>query len=810
MSSSVVQDLRYAARQLARSRAYTLVAVLSLAVGIGATTTVFSVANGLLLRPRPGIDERGLVDVGRTDDGAGFDNFSYPNFLDYREGSRNVLVDLAAYSMEPDPVGFAGSGDTVRIYSQPVSGNFFDLLGVRPQAGRFFLPGEDQVPQRNLVVVASDRFWRDHLDGAREAIGRELLLNGRAFTLVGIAPAGFQGPVAIAPDVWMPIHAAAEQRLLDSRASVWLIGIGRLRPGMTLARANAALRVMAARIREAHPVENRGQGLTALPSSRFPAMLGTAVSRFLSLLLAFVLLVLVVACVNLAGLMLARATARRREIGIRLALGAARGRIVRQLVTEALLVFAVGGAAGVLFAVWWRGLLVALIPALPVPVLFDLPLDVRVLGFALALTLAAGLLTALVPALQATRPGLVHAIRDGMSPGRPSSLRGRNALVIAQVALSMLLVVAAGLMARAMEQAARIDPGFDPEHVEVAALDLTLAGLDEAGSRAFASDLLARVTALSGVDSASLAVDLLLDGSGFGLGGVRAAGDPQGRDIDPDWNIVTPAYHDTLRIHLAAGRWFDGRDREGALPVAIVNETLARRLWPGQSAVGQRLISGEPSDPVALEVVGVERDLKYRSLGEAPRPFVYVPLAQRWTPRFSLVVRRDPGRSSVIPDVRAIVRALDPRLPIVEARPLASYVAIGLLPQRVAFAVAASLGGVGLFLAAIGIYGVTAYSVARRTREIGIRMALGAGRGAVVRLVLGQGIRLAAIGIALGGALALAGGQAVRSLLYGIGPADPLTYAGAGLLFALVAIAASGGPTRRAVRVDPAAALRNE
>ncbi|RPJ60292.1 MAG: FtsX-like permease family protein, partial [Acidobacteria bacterium] len=549
----------------------------------------------------------------------------------------------------------------------------------------------------------------------------------------------------------------------------------------------------------------------ALPSSRFPASLGTAVAGFLTLLLVLVGLVLLVACVNLAGLMLARATSRRREIGVRLALGASRGLIVRQLVIESMLLFAAGGLSGVILALWWRGLLAKLVPALPLPVSVDLPLDYRVLGFSLAVSMVAGLVTGLVPALQATRPALTGALRLDRSAGEGRSAGARRILVAAQVALSMLLVVAAGLMARALDKAGRIDPGFELAGVEVASLDLTLAGLDEASGRAFADRLLERVTALPGVVSASLAADLPLDGGGMGLGGVRPADRalPDGRSVSLDWNVVTPAYHRTLGIRLAAGRTFDAGDRTGQAAVAIVNETLARRLWPGESAVGKRLIAGGPADEVDLEVVGVAHDLKYRSLGEQPRPFVYVPLAQRWMPRFSLIVRRDRD-ASVIPDVRAIVRALDPHLPIVNSQALTSYVAIGLLPQRVAFAVASCLGMVGLFLAAIGIYGVTAYSVTRRTREIGLRMALGATQGEVVRLVVGQGIGMAAAGVVFGVGLGLAGGQALRGLLYGIGPADPITYLGAASLFTLVALAATGGPARRAARVEPAVALRSE
>jgi predicted permease len=813
MPGSIWRDIRFAARQLSQSRLYAIVAVLSLAVGIGATTTIFSVVNALLVRPRPGIAEQGLVDVGRSQDGSGFDNLSYPNFRDYREASRQVFVDLAAQCLEPQPLSLADGDTVVRIYGQTVSGNYFDVLGARPQLGRFFTPAEDEAAGRDLVAVASDRFWREHLAASPGAIGRTLVLNGRTFTLVGVAPSGFTGTTVLGPDVWTPIHALTRRGQLERRASVWLIGIGRLRPEVPLEQAQAALNTVAADLLRVYPTENRGQGVKLLPSSAFPGEMHAMVSGFLTLLLAFVGLILLVACVNLAGLTLARGTLRRREIAIRLAIGAPRRRLVTQLLTESLVLFVLGGIAGLVLALWLRNLLVALVPHLPVPVAIDLPLDLRVLGFALAVTLACGLLTGLAPALQFSRATLISTLRDaGGGVGQRPSLRARNTLVTIQIALSMLLVVAAGLLARSLQHASRIDAGFDPANVEVASLDLTLGGLDETSGRLFVDDLLARVNAMPSVTAASVAVDLPLDGGGFGLGDVR----PSDRDgvlghggPGLDWNIVTPAFHETMRIRLVAGRPFDARDRSSGRPVAIVNETLARRLWPGENPLGKRLLNEGPSGEVALEVIGVERDLKYRSLGEAPRPFIYVPLAQRWFSRLTLVVRHE-GARSVVPEVRAIVRQLNPYLPIVDAQSLSSYVSIGLMPQRVGLAIAGSLGLVGLFLAGIGISGVMAYSVARRTREVGVRMALGASRRDVMVLVFRQSAATVTAGILLGCGLALAGGRALAGLLYGIGPTDPPAYVLAIGLFMAAALAASYAPARRAISVDPVTALRQE
>jgi len=809
------QDLRFAARLLRRSPLFTLVAVASLAVGIGANTTIFSVVNSLLVRPRPGVVEAGLVDVGRTQDGAGFDNMSYPNYLDYREASRGVLEDLAALSIEPRPMSLALGDGATRIYGQTVSGNFFDVLGVGPAAGRFFLPEEDAVPGERLVAVASHRFWQDQFGGDRSLVGRTVTLNGQPFTIVGIAPEDFTGTMVLQPDVWVPINAVGDRALLSSRAGVWLRGIGRLSPEVTIAQAQSVLSTVAARLERAYPDADRGKGVVVLASSAFPADLGRYVRAFLSLLMGLVGLVLLIASVNVAGMLLARATVRRREIAVRLAVGAGRGRIVSQLVTESLLLFAAGGAAGLLLAVWLRSLLVALLPQLPLPVAIALPLDGRVLAFTMLVSLAAGALTGLAPALRVSRASVVPALKDdGQGPGgRRFGLR--NLLVASQVALALLLVVAAGLFMRALDGAARIDPGFDATNVEVASLDLSLGGLDEASGQPFARALVERVRALPGVTGAALTRQLALDGSGFGMGGVRPADHAlaDGRAmLGPDWNVVTPGFFEAMGITLVEGRAFTDADRDGSPPVAIVNQTLAGQLWPGESPIGRRLVNpaaGPDGTDLVMQVVGVEKDRKYRSLGEAPRGYIYVPLAQRYTSRLRLVVKRA-GGPSLIPAVRSQVRALNPNLPLVSTQALSEYIGIGLLPQRVALSVAGSLGAVGLLLAAVGLYGVTAYSVSRRTREIGIRIALGAGRGDVVRMVLRQGAALAGAGIAAGLVVALAASRVIASLLYGVGPADPLTYATTAAIFATMTLAASWAPARRAAAIDPMRALRDE
>ncbi len=537
----------------------------------------------------------------------------------------------------------------------------------------------------------------------------------------------------------------------------------------------------------------------------------TIIAGFLGLLMAIVGLVLLIACVNVAGMLLARAAGRRREIAVRLAIGAGRARLVRQLLTETVVLFAGGCAIGLLLNVWLTKLVLLPIPQLPVPVALDIPMDWRVVAFALGVSFVAALLSGLAPALQASGADLVPALKaEGLDDGR-SRLRMRNVFVVGQVAMSLVLIVAAGLFLRALHRASTVDPGFDQASVDVVTLDLSLGGYTGANGTAFVRDLLARTSRLPGVQSASATVDLPLDGGRMGLGGYRVGGftPPDGRQwFDADWNVVTPGFFATLRLPLARGREFTEGDTPDAQPVAIVNEALARQFWPGGDAVGRQIEVEGDDAPQHLTIVGVSTDAHLISLGSEPEPYIYVPLAQRPMDKVNLVVRTS-GSSSIAP-VRGLVREMAPRLPVIQAMALEQITAIGLVPQRIAASVAGSLGLVGLLLAAIGIYGVTSYAVSRRTREIGIRIALGADTSAVLSLVLRQGLLLAAIGVAVGVAMAAAGSQVLGSLLFGIAGLDPIAFGAACLLFAAVALLATYIPARRAATVDPIIALRDQ
>jgi putative ABC transport system permease protein len=816
MLETAWQDVRYGLRLLRRSPLFTATAVLSLTIGIGANTTIFSVASAIMLRPLPGLVEPGrLVDIGRTQDGGGrIDTSSYPNYRDVRERA-TLLQDVYAYRIEPAPISLGDATDAERIYGAPVSGNYFRALGTTPVRGRFFTDADDRLGGAPVAVISYE-LWQRRF-GAGDVAGRTVLFNSKPVTIVGVTPPGFQGTTMMRADAWVPLELAGtvSPRFADSmfrsRASVWLMMGARLKPGATVAQADAELRTIGEALERQYPRENRGKGLRAFTSALIPGRIDT-VAGFLAVLLGIVSLVLCAACVNLAGMMLARAASRGREIAVRLAIGANRARLVRQLITETAVLFAAGCAAGLLLTKWLTALLLAVIPALPVPVGVDMPIDWRVALFAIAVSLVAAVLSGLAPALQASRPDLVPALKTDAA-ARGGRLRLRNAFIVAQVMVSLVLVIAGGLFARALARAASIDPGFDQTNVDVVTLDLGLSGYQQAEALAFAHRVLDRTRSLPGVQAASFGADLPLDGGRMGFGGLRAPGrqTSSGREtFGADWNTVSPDHFKTLGIRLISGRDFTRADSATSPRVIIVNETMARSVWNTIDVLGRQLQSevGPKDALVTMTVVGVAPDTQLIELGGKVEPYVYVPLTQVYTSRVSLLVKSTSG--GMIPQLRAQLHDLNPTLPVTTAMPLTQVTAITFVPQRMAAAVAGSLGVVVLLLAAIGIYGVTSYAVSRRTREIGIRMALGADSGTVMRLVVRQGAILTVIGIAAGLAGGAAGAQVLRSLLFGVSALDPIAFGGAAALFALVSLAASYLPARRAMRVDPMIALRTE
>jgi len=806
------QNVRYATRALRRSPLFATVSVLSIAIGVGATTGIVTLANTLLLRPPPGVrsPER-VVALGRTTDGRGFDTFSYPNFVDYRAATS--LSGLAAILVEPRSVSLAGPGGGEPVHMSAVSGNLFEVLGARTALGRFFTMAEDRAPGADPVVVLSHAFWKTRFDADSGIIGKPIVLNGSPFTVLGIAAEGFQGPFVLAPDLWVPLTASTllgtSASIFTQRQSVWLMGIGRLAPDAGIGQAQAELSSIAARLAQQYPDDNERHGASVTPATFFPGEIRGMIAGFMGVLLAVAALVLLIASTNVAGMLLARASARRREIAVRLALGASRGQIVTQLVIESLLVFAAAGAAGLLLARWMVDGLMALVPRLPVQLVFDPQLDWRVLTFALLLSLVTGVVAGIVPALQTTRPDLVPALRSSSgSTGTKQRLRLRSGLLVTQIAFSMLLLIVAGLFARGLTRAQSIDPGFDPRGVQIASMDLGLANYDSLAGRRVAATLLERARAIPGVQSAALTTMLPLDGGGMGLGTIAVAGrtPPDEREgWRMDWNVVTPGYFATMGIPIVRGRDFAESDRAGAGDVTILNEAFAAALFPGEDAVGRPV----NNDGRVMTVIGVARNSKYRSLGESRRNFIYVPLSQRYMGRTHLLVKTA-GTTAVAAPIRRIVADVDPALPILRQQTMNEQTVTSLFPQRVALYVSGSLGVVALLLALLGIYGVTAYTVAQRTREIGVRVALGAQRTHVLGLVLRQGIVLAGIGVTVGSLAAYGATRLIGSMLYGVAPTDVVAFGTAAMLLACAALAASWFPARRAARVDPMIAIRSE
>jgi predicted permease len=813
--TGLLQDARYAIRLLSRNPLFALTATLSLAIGIGANTTIFTIANALLFRAPAGVvDADRVVDIGRSENGDGFDNGSYPNFTDLRARSR-VFTDVYATQWGIEPMSLGNAAGAERIFGVLVSNNYFETLGTRPAAGRLFSRNDPDAAGATPHVVLTHRFWTRRFQQDPSIVGRELRINGHAFTVAGVAQEGFQGTTPLLPDVFVPINMVAEAtpdlsaNMLTSRDSSWILMGGRLKPGVSIESAQAEVNAIAATLAREFPQENRGKGFRVAPLSPIPGN-SAPVAAFMAGLMVVVALVLAIACANLAGVLLARATSRRREVAVRLALGAGRRRLVRQMFVETAILFLAGAAAGLFVARIMTTLLLAMLPALPVQIDLALALDCTAVLFTAGLSLVAALLSGLAPAFHASRGDVVTSLKADAASA-PERMRLRNAFVVAQVALSVVLVVGAGLLVRAMQRAADIDAGFDPRGVEVTTIDLGLAGYTDETGPVFARQILDRVRAIPGVTSATLAARLPLSGGGLGLGRLTLPGagaDDEG--IRTDWNAIEPRYFATMRMPLQIGRDFNTDDRPQTPFVAIVNETFAKRMWPNQNAIGKTLVQGGGRDSTRnLTVVGIARDSKYRTLGEAPRNFIYVPLQQQYLSGFTIVARSAQGQR-LATDIRTLLASMNSNVPVISSQPLEEYTSIGLLPQRIAASVSASLGIVGLLLAAIGIYGVTAYLVASRTREIGIRMALGADRGAVIRMVLRQGMGLVGLGLLAGFALAIVGAQLLRSLLLGIGTMDPIAFGGTAVMFCVIGLAACYVPVRRATAIDAAVALRAE
>lgn len=806
-----MNDLRYAFRQLRRAPGFTAAAVLSIALGIGATTAIFSVANALLLRPLPVAEPGRLVSIQeRMERGGLKGSHSLPEYLEYRERARSV-VDVAAHHLSD--VMLNTGAETGPALALDVSGNYFDVLGVRPALGRFFTDEEALGPGAADVAVISHELWRNSLGGDPGVIGRTIHVNSQLLTVIGVAPEGFHGTMLGArPPVWVPV--GLYDRLRPGRdihawgRALWLQHFGRLAPGVEPAQAEAALTVTALQLADAYdywegeaPIGVRLRTFSALP----PRM-RDGVRGFVALLLATAGLVLAIAMVNVSGMLLARGTARGREMAIRLAVGAGRRRLVSQLLVESLVLAVLGAGAGVLLASWLARLFGGIRPPFAGSFVLDLGLDVRVLAFATGAALLSGVLFGLAPALHATGRDVGAVLKDGAGRGRRTRLR--SVLVVGQIALSLVLLVAAGLFVRTVRSALDTDHGFDPRGVLAFELNVRLNGYDEPQGRAFYDELLERVRGLPGTESATLARIIPL---AFTWDQTRVrvpdsdleaaeAGVPVG------FNVVATDYFETLRMPLLAGRGLSETDRAGREPVAVVNQAFARRFWPDESPIGKRVQRGGEE----TEVVGLVPDGKYQSYTEGATPYMYLPFDQHYDHGMWLQVRWRGDPAATVAAVRREIGALDANAAPIVVTTVEDVLGASLFPQRLAARLVGGFGLVGLALAAVGIFGLLSFIVAQRTREIGVRMALGAGRRAVVGMVLRDGLVLLAAGTLIGLAVALAATRVLASLLHGVSPGDPVTLAAVCAVLAAVTMAAALAPARRAARIDPMEALRHE
>jgi predicted permease len=810
---ALLQDLKYGLRMLARSPGFTTLVVLTLALGIGANTTIFSCINSTLLNPIPGVMDTSRI-VSLTRGGTVEDprEFSYPDYADLRERNRS-FSGLAAFAIRP--VDLTGSGKPERVWGTIASANYFDALGVRPILGRGFLPTEEQKPGGAPVVVLSYGLWRTHFGGNSHIVGQTISINQQPFTVVGVTPPAFQGSLTgLRSDLWIPLVmqqqvVSASDRLHD-RGSNWLMMQGRLAPHIFPQRAQQEMNLLMERIVEQFPDSHFGHNEIGLyPLWRAPDGANAYFYILLPMLLAIAGVVLMLACANVANLLLVRAVSRRTEIAIRVSIGASRWRVMRQLLVESLILALAGGALAMMLTSWMAGTFAEFIPPTDFPVSLDVRPDRTVLLAALMISVLSGLIFGLLPALRCASlaPAAVLKEDTARASGGLRKARLTTALAVAQLALSLLLLTSAGLFIRGFWRAQRFDPGFKPDHVLVASFDLFPAGYTQAKGLEFDRQLLAKLDALPGVQSATLADDVPL-GFTRNTEMIKLEGYvPRLREaMDVRSATVGPDYLRTMDIPLLAGREFTPQDTIETQRVAVVNQALVDRYWPHQDAIGKRLWA----EARWFTVIGVARNSNYDRLNEAPMPFLYLPLFQVYYQHPTIHARVWGDPLAVAPAVEKAVHELNADLPVFDVDSLGSRLQVASANLRIAGTFVGAFGLLALILATVGIYGVIAYTTRQRTHEIGIRVALGAGRRDILRLVLGQGLRMTMSGLAFGLAASVVLTPFLRSQLFGVSTTDALTYGSVTLLLSVVAFAACYIPARRAAKVEPMVALRHE
>ena len=809
----ITQDIRYGWRLMVRKPAFTIVAVLTLGLGIGANVSMYSWVDGRMRHLLGGVEHAdrlfALNGTTRTRDDL---NLSYPDFEDYRQRRPSSIDDLIVYTMAPMNMR-AGNEEPQRVFGELVSGNYFEALGTRPALGRAFLPEEGSVAGAYPVTVISYKFWQRRFGGDPSIVGRTLTLNGRAFTVIGVGPDGFHGTQPyLNLDLWVPLmmqSALGRSDRLHARNSRWLEVLVRAKPGVGLARAQADLNLVAKDLGAAY-ADDAGSGVKLFQLWEAPSMGGAAVTAVMAVQLAVAGVVLLIACANVANLLLASAATRQRETAVRLTLGASRSRLVQQMLTESSLLALFGGVAGVAFAYWTRNAARLFIPPAPLPIEIDVELNGGVMLFAVAVTIATAMVFGLVPALQGAASSVMTALKESATAvtATPRRARLRKALVVAQVALSLMLLVSAGLFVRTLINAQTFDPGFSTRAGLLASVDLQPAGYDPPHGRAFFRDMLARLRESPGIAAATIASRMSL---GFGgnsdMGGTIDGYTPApNEEVSLYYNRVGSDYFKTMGIPLVAGREFTELDTADRPDVAVVNQTLARRYFAGRDPVGGKIRVGQRQ----LQIVGVARDAKYSTITENPQPFMYLPVEQWYRADTVLIVKTAGAPAAAVPRLHDVFRSLDPNVPLFELRTIAEHLEGAVFVQRMVASLLTVFGALALLLATVGLYGVIAALAAQRTPEIGMRIALGATRRDIVSLILKQGLGMTLIGIGIGLAGAFALTRLFKSLLVGVSATDGVSFVGTTLLLVLVALAACYLPARRAARIDPLQALRNE
>jgi predicted permease len=813
--NSFWQDVRYSLRMIAKAPGYAAIAVLTLALGIGANTTIFSWINSTLLNPIPGLaspNEVVALSLGR-----GTDNpfpFTYPDFEAMRDGQQS-FVGITSANIAP--MSLTGKGKPERVWGMVASANYFDLLGVRPILGRGFLPEEDTKPGGAPVAVISYRLWQTHFGANPDVVGQTLEINQHPYTIVGVTPAVFQGSqTGLRSEIWIPImmeeQLLPQGDLIHDHHYFWLTALGRLKPGVRPEQAQEEMTLRLKREAKNYPEEHKGHdSVSVYPLWRNPFGANQLLSTLLPMLMTIAGLVLLLACANVANLMLVRSVARRREIAIRLSLGANRWRLVRQLLVESLILSLAGGLVAFALTFWTAGTFMKFVPKTDFPISLGMRVDHTVLLATMVISVLTGMIFGILPALRASGEAPIAVLKEdtGSASGGMRKARLASSLVVAQIALSLLLLICAGLFIRSFMSAQQINPGFNAHNVLIATYDLFTGGYSEASGVEFDRQLVAKLEAQPGIQTVALSSRVPL-----GFGGGSTAVNPEGyvsqanESMETQVAIVTPNYFQTLQIPLVKGRDFTPRDTKSSQRVVIVSETFVNRYWPNQEALGKQLNSDLTHE--WFTVVGVARDSKVNGLNEKPTPFLYLPQYQVYRATMIVLARTTGDPLAAGKTVEKAIHELNADLVVFDITTLDLREQIASFGQRVAGTFVGAFGLLALVLAAVGIYGVTSYTTRQRTHEIGIRMTLGASKRDVVRLVLGHGLRLTLIGVVLGLAASFALTRFLTSLLLGVTSTDALTFSSVAILLCAVALFACFIPARRAMRVDPMVALRYE